>query len=146
MNKSDNSFYDKLTKLVFSTFWLNGFFLNAADQITVGSRLTSARWQVLGAVLHEPLTVPAIARNRGLSRQSVQRIADILVTDGFCEYKQNPAHRRSKLLASTDQGLKSIQNLYPNIKTWSKQIEKQVSADTLNSAILSINELISNLR
>ncbi len=50
---------DGLNDLVLKVFRLNGRLLNAADRLTEGSGLTAARWQVLGAVLHEPLTVAA---------------------------------------------------------------------------------------
>ena len=91
MAKTTRGPEDPLNDLVLSIFWLNGFFLDAADRLTAGSGLTTARWQVLGAVLHEPLTVAAIARDMGLARQSVQRTADLLVEEGLCEYLPNPA-------------------------------------------------------
>ena len=102
-----------MNDLVLTIFWLNGFFLDAADRLTAGSGLTTARWQVLGAVLHEPLTVAAIARDMGLARQSVQRTANLLVEEGLCEYVPNPAHRRAKLLSATDHGLRLPQTVGP---------------------------------
>ena len=95
MAKTARGSEDPLSDLVLSIFRLNGFLLHAADRLTAGSGLTTARWQVLGAVLHEPLTVAAIARDMGLTRQSVQRTADLLVEEGLCEYSPNPAHRRA---------------------------------------------------
>lgn len=65
-----------------SIFRLNGFFLHAGERLTSEIGLTTVRWQVLGAVLHEPLTVSAVARDMGLTRQSVQRTADLLVEQG----------------------------------------------------------------
>lgn len=91
---------DALTELVLKVFRLNGRFLEVADDITGGGGLTAARWQVLGAVLREPLSVAAAARSMGLTRQSVQRLADVLVDEGLCTYLDNPAHRRAKLLAT----------------------------------------------
>ena len=69
MAKARKGSGDVLNDFVLSIFRLNGFFLRAADHLTAGSGLTTARWQVLGAVLHEPLTVAAVARNMGLTRQ-----------------------------------------------------------------------------
>ncbi|WP_437998999.1 hypothetical protein WMF26_02405 [Sorangium sp. So ce185] len=54
---------DALAELVLKTFRLNGRFLEVADDITEGSGLTAARWQALGAVLREPLSVAAAARS-----------------------------------------------------------------------------------
>jgi DNA-binding MarR family transcriptional regulator len=136
---------DPLNELVLSIFWLNGFFLDAADRLTAGSGLTTARWQVLGAVLHEPLTVSAIARDMGLARQSVQRTADLLVEEGLCEYLPNPAHRRAKLLSPTDTGLDSLRQLTPRVTTWSKRVWESVGDDVIGAATVSVRELMSAL-
>jgi DNA-binding MarR family transcriptional regulator len=100
---------------------------------------------VLGAVLHEPLTVAAIARNMGLTRQSVQRTADLLVEEGLCQYSPNPAHRRAKLLSSTDQGLNAIRQLAPSVIAWSKRVRESVGDDVIDAATVSVKELISAL-
>lgn len=134
-----------LTDLVLSTFRLTGFFLHAADGLTAGSGLTTARWQVLGAVLHERLTVATVARNMGLTRQSVQRVADALVEEGLCQFFPNPAHRRAKLLASTDRGLKSIQHLSPRVVAWSERVRELVGNRTLCAATVAIRKLLSAL-
>ena len=68
---------------------------------------------MLGAVLHEPLPVAGIARAMGITRQSVQRIADLLVERGLAEYVPNPAHRRAKLLRPTDDGRAAIARIDP---------------------------------
>jgi DNA-binding MarR family transcriptional regulator len=88
---------EALTDLVIRTFRLNGLFLAMGELMARPAGLTSARWQVLGAILREPLSVSAIARAMGLTRQSVQRLADALVSDGMAEYLRNPRHRRAKL-------------------------------------------------
>ena len=136
---------DPVNELALSIFWLNGFFLDAADRLTAGSGLTTARWQVLGAVIHEPLTVAAIARNMGLARQSVQRTADLLVEQGLGEYSPNPAHRRSKLLSPTARGLESLRQLAPRAMAWSKRVRESVGDDTVDAATVSVRELMSAL-
>src|ERR687897_1467589 len=95
-----------LTELVLPAFELNGEFLAAAEEMTRRVGLTPAWWQVLGATLAEPLPVAEIARRvgLGLARQSVQRVADILVERGWAHYLENPAHRRAKLVAPTPAG------------------------------------------
>ena len=40
----------------------------------------------------------------GLARQSVQRVADVLVEERFCSYEENPGHRRAQLLRITPRG------------------------------------------
>lgn len=145
MAKTARGSLDPVNDLVLSIFWLNGFFLDAADRLTAGSGLTTARWQVLGAVLHEPLTVAAIARNMGLARQSVQRTADLLVEQGLCEYSPNPAHRRAKLLSPTDHGLDSIRRLGPRVSAWSRRVRESVGDGAIQAATVSVKELMSAL-
>jgi DNA-binding MarR family transcriptional regulator len=134
-----------LDRLVLSVFRLNGFFLRAADGLTAGSGLTTARWQVLRAVLHEPLTVAGAARSMGLTRQSCQRVADALVAEGLCEYLPNPAHRRAKLLTPTDEGLRAIQHLGPRVTAWSEHVRDAIGAKTIHSASDSMQTLLSAL-
>lgn len=96
----------KLTDLILETFRLNGALLACGDELVRDLDLTSARWQVLGAVALEgrPLTVAQIARRMGLSRQAVQRVANDLTAEGLATFLDNPDHKRAKLLALTEQG------------------------------------------
>jgi DNA-binding MarR family transcriptional regulator len=134
-----------LERLVLGVFRLNGFFLRAADGLTAGTPLTTARWQVLRAVFHEPLTVAGVARTMGLTRQSVQRVADDLVAEGLCQYLSNPAHRRAKLLAPTERGLTAVQLLGPRVTAWSEHVLDAVGAETIRSANDSMQTLVSAL-
>ena len=145
MGESNTKVDVALGSLVLCVFRLNGFFLHAADGLTAGSGLTTARWQVLVAVLHEPLTVAGAARNMGLTRQSVQRVADALVAEGLCQYLPNPAHRRAKLLAPTERGLRAIQHLGPRVTAWSEHVRDAVGARTISSANDSMQTLLSAL-
>ncbi|MEV0643774.1 MarR family transcriptional regulator [Phytomonospora sp. NPDC050363] len=96
-----------------AAFRLNGQFLALAETLARPAGLTAAWWQVLGAVLDEPLPVAGIARAMGISRQSVQRVADLLADKGMAEYRPNPAHSRAKLLAPTPDGLAAVRRIAP---------------------------------
>ncbi|WP_411116265.1 MarR family winged helix-turn-helix transcriptional regulator [Streptomyces sp. 058-1L] len=102
-----------LSRTALTVFRLNGQFLSVADELAEPGGLTAARWQVLGAVLPEPLPVAGIARAMGITRQSVQRIADLLVGRGLAEYVENPAHRRAKLLRVTAAGREAVSRIDP---------------------------------
>lgn len=145
MAKTTRGSEDPVNDLVLSIFRLNGFFLHASDRLLAGSGITTTRWQVLGAVLHEPLTVAAIARNMGLARQSVQRTADLLVEEGLCEYSPNPAHRRAKLLSATDHGLDSVRRLGPRVSAWNKRVRASVGDEAIEAARVSVKELMEAL-
>ncbi|MFP1625559.1 MarR family winged helix-turn-helix transcriptional regulator [Streptomyces sp. 5K101] len=95
---------DAFSRTALAVFHLNGRFGAMLDQLTVPSGLSAAQWQVLGAVGDEPRSVSGTARLLGVTRQSVQRIADLLVEQGLADYRANPAHRRARLLAATERG------------------------------------------
>ncbi|OEJ98026.1 MarR family winged helix-turn-helix transcriptional regulator [Streptomyces thermolilacinus] len=102
-----------LSRTALGVFRLNGQFLAVSEELARPAGLTAAWWQVLGAVLREPLPVAGIARAMGITRQSVQRVADLLVERGLAAYAPNPAHRRAKLLAPTDEGRAAVARIEP---------------------------------
>ncbi|MGV9297133.1 MULTISPECIES: MarR family winged helix-turn-helix transcriptional regulator [Amycolatopsis] len=73
--------------------------------------LSVARYQVLAAVEAEPAPVGTIATQLGHTRQSVQRVADLLVDDDLASYRPNPAHQRAKLLEVTPTGLAALHRM-----------------------------------
>jgi DNA-binding MarR family transcriptional regulator len=134
-----------LTDLVLSVFRLNGLFLSAAEAIARPAGLTAARWQVLGAVLREPLTVSGIARSMGLTRQSVQRLADALVADGMAEYVPNPAHRRAKLVRPTERGFHAIDLLRPRQHAWADQVTEPLVTEEIQAAVALLRMVIDRM-
>ncbi|MFG2293455.1 MarR family winged helix-turn-helix transcriptional regulator [Streptomyces sp. NPDC048603] len=104
---------DLLSRTALGVFRLNGQFLAVSEELARPAGLTAAWWQVLGAVLREPLPVAGVAREMGITRQSVQRIADLLAERGLAEYVPNPAHRRAKLLRPTEAGRAAIGRIGP---------------------------------
>lgn len=95
-----------LTDLVLEVFRLNGRLLAAGDRLVADVGLTSARWQVLGAIHYAdgPQTVSWLARSMGLTRQAVQRIVNELEVERLVVFMANPAHRRAHLVALTRKG------------------------------------------
>lgn len=120
---------DLLSRTALTVFRLNGQFLSVADELARPAGLTAAWWQVLGAVLREPLPVSGIARAMGITRQSVQRIADLLVDRGLAEYLPNPAHRRAKLLAPTAAGRAAVAEINPGHATLAGRLAKALGEE-----------------
>lgn len=136
---------DVLTDLVLRTFALNGRFLEVAEGLARPVGLTAAWWQVLGATLSRPLPVAGIAREMGLARQSVQRIADLLVAQGLAEYQPNPAHRRAKLVAPTAAGRKAIAALADAQHEWADRIASTVDIAALRTTVETMERLTAAL-
>jgi DNA-binding MarR family transcriptional regulator len=97
---------DALTGLILDFFRLNSLLLTAGDRLVEGLGLTSARWQILGAIIaaERPQPVAWLARDLGANRQNVQRIVNDLNKEGFVTFETNPHHRRAQLVVLTEKG------------------------------------------
>lgn len=60
---------------------------------------------------HGPKTVPQLARMRPVSRQHVQTHVNALAAKGLVELAENPAHRRSQLVALTKTGTATVRTM-----------------------------------
>lgn len=136
---------DLLSRGALGVFRLNGQFLAIAEELARPAGLTAAWWQVLGAVLTEPLPVSGIARAMGITRQSVQRIADLLVERGLAEYRPNPAHRRAKLLAPTEEGRAAIARIDPGHAAFAERLAKAYGEAELARAVEALERLSRTL-
>ena len=116
-----------LSAVALATFKLNGQLLAVAEDLARPAGLTAARWQVLGAILPGALTVAGIAREMGITRQSVQRTADLLVDTGLAEYRSNPAHRTAKLVAPTKAGLAAVSRITPGHRRFAERLADELS-------------------
>ena len=68
-----------LTDLILALFRVNNLTLAWGDRLVAPLGLTSARWQILGAIVYadRPQPVAWLARDLGANRQNVQRIVKI---------------------------------------------------------------------
>jgi DNA-binding MarR family transcriptional regulator len=134
-----------LTDVILATFRLNALLLEAAQDLAAAGGITAAWWQVLGGVLERPRTVAQVGRDMGLTRQSVQRVADLLVDRGLAEYRGNPTHRRAKLLASTEAGYWAIRQISAVSHPWSNRIAAQIGSEDLRGTLETMRRLMSVL-
>jgi DNA-binding MarR family transcriptional regulator len=134
-----------LTDLILTTFRLNGRLMEAAQEMAGKGGITAAWWQVLGGVLEQPRSVAQIGRLMGMTRQGVQRVADLLVARQLAEYRQNPAHRRAKLLACTEAGYWAIRRIGLVQRPFAARIGAEVGADQLRAALTTMRQLVAVL-
>ncbi|MFI6691503.1 MarR family winged helix-turn-helix transcriptional regulator [Streptomyces sp. NPDC050433] len=130
-----------LSRSALGVFRLNGQFLSVADELAAPAGLTAAWWQVLGAVLPQPLPVSGIAREMGITRQSVQRIADLLVERGLAAYEPNPAHRRAKLLTPTEKGRAAIHEITPGHAALAVRLAGELGAEGFAETVRVLERL-----
>jgi len=126
-------------------FRLNGLLLATGDVLTRPTGQTSARWQVLGSAEDAPVTVAQIARGMGLARQSVQRVADLLVRDRLAVYRDNPHHRRARLLALTPRGRAVLRRIQEAQRVWADAIGAEVGEAELGQASRVLERLLHAL-
>ena len=129
------------TELILETFRFNGRLLAAGDRLTAPLGLSSARWQVLGAIEQRPLPVAQIARNMGVSRQGVQRIADSLEAEGIVVYSSNPNHERAKLVNLSQRGVRLTRELTKRQVIWANRISSVAIIEEIESALRLVRRL-----
>jgi DNA-binding MarR family transcriptional regulator len=132
---------DLFTALILEIFHLNALILGVGDRMAQPVGLTSARWQVLGIVEHGPVPVAHVARYMGLSRQTVQQTADGLERDGFIIYRENPHHRRAKLMQMTEQGERALAYVRVHQTVWAQQIGREHTVESLGQTLAVLREL-----
>lgn len=134
-----------LSALAKTVFYLNGQLLGLGEGFARPVGLTAARWLVLGAVFAEPKPVAQIAREIGVTRQSVQRIADVLVHSGLAQYQPNPAHRRAKLLRPTEEGLEAVHRVSPAHAAFADRLAEELGSDEMRTAVEGLRGLSATL-
>ena len=135
------------TDVILSTFRANSLLLEAGDLLGAREGLTSARWQVLGAIAlaERPLTVPQIARRMGLTRQSVHATVKRLVGDGLLEIAPNADHRRSPLVDLTGSGRSRYEAIDRMQAAWVNGLARGLDRSDLETAARVLDELSRRL-
>jgi len=136
---------DAVSELVVHVFRLNGLLIALGDAMGEPSGQTSARWRVLAAIDETPLSVAQIARAWWLTRQSVQRVADVLVEDGLATYEDNPNHRRAKLVRITPRGLSVLHEIRLRQRTWAESLGTEIGEAELRAAYATLTRLLGAL-
>lgn len=95
-----------VSNLVLAIFRANGTMLDWGDRFVAADGLTSARWQMLGALAlaSTPQTAPQLAQAMGISRQGAQKQLNLLLEARLIEKRDNPASLRSPLYRLTKSG------------------------------------------
>ena len=132
----DSKSIDAVTEVILSIFRLNALLLEQGDRLVQPLSLTSARWQVLGAIAMagEPQTVPQIAAAMGVTRQGVQKQLNLAVAEGLIEAHINPRHQRSPLHALSAKGQAAYDQAMVLQRVWAKSLGRGLPLSELLSA------------
>jgi DNA-binding MarR family transcriptional regulator len=135
------------TGLIVEVFRMNGRLLAAGDELVGPVGLSSARWQVLGAIALSPMPLPVahLARSMGLARQSVQRLVNEMMKDGLVQDAPNPNHRRAKLILLTDRGAKTHRAAMDRQAPWVEDLAGGLSPEAIISATGTLRKVRTRL-
>lgn len=136
---------DALTELIIPTIRLRALFTTAGEAIAKPAGQTLARWLVLEALAEAPRTVAQIARNMGLARQSVQRVADLLELDGLTTYTENPDHRRAQLAQLTLHGRDALHMIRKAQRAWADGVGAEIGESELRTTGAVLDRLLTVL-
>ncbi len=132
---------EAVTALTLEVFRFNGQLLAVGDELGRDLGLSSARWQVLSAVVDTPLSVAHVAFNRGLTRQSVQRVANLLAEEKLIIFTENPRHRRAKLVTLTELGRASLSAVIARHTDWVNKVVAGIDSNIIAAAAATITML-----
>ena len=137
---------DAFTALLAQVIGLTRRFTTVGEALAKPAGQTLARWLVLEAIQDQPATVAQIARTMYLARQSVQRLADVLVRDGLAVYESNPAHRRAKLLRLTPRGRDALRTIQVAQRAWADALGAALGEEDLRRASVILDRVLQAVR
>lgn len=131
------------TEIVLEVFKLDGLLVAEGDELIRNLGITSARWKVLGALAYSdgPMTVPQIALAMGQSRQSVQRLTDAMAEQGILEYRDNPFHKKARLVALSSRGSDLYEQADQKQIPWANTISEEISAADLQITLSVLRKI-----
>jgi DNA-binding MarR family transcriptional regulator len=135
---------DALTGVMLDFFRLNSLIQTSGDRLVARLGLTSARWQILGAIVAAERSQPVawLARDLGANRQNVQRIINDLHRDGLVAFETNPHHRRAQLVLMTEKGKRAFDEAMELQAPWINNLSDGLSVKD----IATVDRVVKALR
>ncbi len=123
---------------IFATF----FRLRAVGrQLGAVSESGGGSWGLMRSLaIGGPQTVPDLARARPVARQWIQQLADELAERGLVEFRPNPAHKRSSLVALTPAGRAEYRRLSARVARLTRRMGRAVPAGDLARAAATLRD------
>ena len=128
--------------IVADIFELAGLFRASGEAIAAAVGQSQARWQVMSAASGGTLTVPRIARRLGVTRQNVQRIADLLVDEGAAHFSENPDHKASPYLTLSKSGHAALAGINKAAAAYHARLARQCAGADLKSLHRNLRRLL----
>ena len=136
---------DALSALVIQIFRLNGTLAKIGDELAQPAGQSTARWQVLAAAEHAPVTVAQIAKALELTRQSVQRVANVLVTEGLGTFQANPRDKRADLFILSDTGRAALREIQTRQRAWANALGAEIGEAELAQTLALLERMMERV-
>lgn len=126
---------ETLTRVMLLVFRVNGQLLTSGDRLVADLGLTSARWQMLGAIAMEepPRTAPRLAARMGVTRQAAQKQLNLMLDEGLVATQPNPGHLRSPSYVLTRRGTSVYEAALRRERSWSSRLARDIPLDDLET-------------
>ena len=144
---TNDSSHEALTRAVLAVFRANGALLAWGDRFAAPEGLTSARWQMLGALAlaGEPLSAPRIAEAMGVTRQGAQKQLDLLVEEGLVERRSNPGNARSPFHRLSRKGASTYARIDRRWEERARRLAQRLGAEDTAAARRFLSRLLDEL-
>jgi DNA-binding MarR family transcriptional regulator len=114
----DDKTAEELAELTADLIMVIGQMRRVGGHTEAGSVHRGTEFAILDTILrHKRKTVPEIAAWRGVARQTVQTVVNKLIDGGVLAYAPNPAHKSSRIIEVTAQGLNNYQSNKQSMKS-----------------------------
>jgi DNA-binding MarR family transcriptional regulator len=130
-----------MTNLILTLFRVHGRMMKAGDELVRDLDLTSARWQVFGAIRDRPRTVAQIARHFESTRQGVLWVVTGLLKSGLVELVDNPDHKRAKLVSLTVLGREIHDKVVRRQESWVNSFSGGFTLEEIRTAVGVLEQL-----
>lgn len=124
----------EFSELLAEVYRVNGLLLSAGESLARQAGLTGTRWQVLGVVGHDRVTVAQVARTIGMTRQAVRETVASLGALGMVSQRDNPHDRRARQLVLTARGRAALRSVDRRRATWVNQVATRATLTDLRAA------------
>lgn len=131
--------------------WMSRPLMQAAETCVeaglAGTDLTVRMRAVLEILLgHGSQTVPDIAAKLDIKRQYVQLMVNETLDAGFVTQTQNPRHKRSPLVALTDQGRDLIGRIVSSELALMHRVGDRLTEEDIETALKVVLSVTENLK
>ena len=131
--------------------WMSRPLMQAAESCVedglAGTNLT-VRMRAVLEILHKygEQTVPELAARLEIQRQYVQIMCNETLASGFIEQRANPRHKRSPILALTNQGSTLIEDILSNEMQIMQEMSEDLSTEDIAAALKVILFVVDGLK